>query len=231
MKKSKIQDAILLFLLLIAILIMINIFSSCKPRKDYRRLDIERLFMQTTKPEIGFPGAGGVQGQEGSKSISEEITFGNSSQELENNEVLANQAQKLDTSKVYKLSEVVIKVRSNFASERDGKVNIDFNIIAPVDILDPNWRLSLAPQLIDGDSICQLDTVIITGEGFRDKQQGDYEAYEDFLTTIVDPSAYDSLYVDWKGLNKEIRKVQRRNYNDYRPEYGSSIDAAQKALV
>jgi len=184
------------------------------------KLEIERLFMQTTKPEIDFLNSGGLQGQDGGRAVSEEVSFTNiEDQTLDENEVFASQAEKLDVNKVYKLSEVVIKVKSHFAPERDGKVNLDFNIIAPVDVLDPNWRLILTPKLIDGDSICRLDTVVLVGEGFKDKQISDYEAYEDFLSTIVDPSAYDSLFVNWKSMYKEIGKVQRRNYNDYRNKY------------
>jgi len=53
---------------------------------------------------------------------------------------------------------------------------------------------------------------------------GDYEAYEDFLATVVDPSAYDSLFIDWKSMNKDIYKSQRRNYNDYRRYYDLMMD-------
>ncbi|MFT4223056.1 tetratricopeptide repeat protein [Dysgonomonas sp.] len=216
--KSNISSFILL--LLLAIVVIFVMFVSCSPNKMRSKIEIERLFMQTTKPEIDFLSGGGLQGQGGPRTISEEVSFTNmEDQSLEDNEVFASTAAKLDTSKVYKLSEVVIKVRSHFAPERDGKVNLDFNIIAPVDILDPNWRLILTPKLIDGDSICRLDTVVLVGEGFKDKQIGDYEAYEDFLSTIVDPSAYDSLFVNWKSLYKEIHKVQRRNFNDYRNQY------------
>lgn len=203
--------------ILLALLVMC---VACSSNKMGGKLEIERLFMQTTKPEIDFLNSGGLQGQDGSRAVSEEVSFTNiEDQTLEENEVFASQAEKLDVNKVYKLSEVVIKVKSHFAPERDGKVNLDFNIIAPVDILDPNWRLILTPKLIDGDSICRLDTVVLVGEGFKDKQISDYEAYEDFLSTIVDPSAYDSLFVNWKSMYKEIGKVQRRNYNDYRNKY------------
>lgn len=221
MKKNDKSNILSFIVLIIIIPVIISvILGSCSSNKAYSQLEIERLFMQTTKPEIDFLSSGGLQGQGGPRMISEEVSFTNAEdQYLEENEVFASQAEKLDTSKVYKLSEVVIKVKSHFTPERDGKVNLDFNIIAPVDILDPNWRLILTPKLIDGDSICLLDTVVLVGEGFKDKQAGDYEAYEDFLSTIVDPSAYDSLFVNWKSLYKEIYKVQRRNYNDYRNQY------------
>lgn len=210
--KSKISSFIILLTLVLAI--------SCSSNRERGRLEIERLFMQTSKPEIDFLNSGGIQGQNGPRTISEEVSFTNmEDQSLDENEVFASEDAKLDTSKVYKLREVVIKVKSHFAPERDGKVNLDFNIIATTDVLDPNWRLILTPKVIDGDSICQLDTVVLVGEGFKDKQISDYEAYEDFLSTIVDPSAYDSLFVNWKSLYKEIGKVQRRNYDDYRNQY------------
>lgn len=181
--------------------------------------------MQTTKPEIEFTNSGGLEGIDGSRSVSEEVTFSQSTRgELDNNEVLVDEMDHLDTTKIYRLSGVVVRAKSNFATERDGRVHVDFDIIAPVDVLDPYWRLTFAPLLIDGDSITPLDTIYVTGEGFRDKQLGDYEAYQDFLNTIVDPSAYDSLFVDWKSMNKEIFKVQRRNYNDYRRAYDLMMD-------
>lgn len=221
MKKDNRSNTLSFITLLIFILVALSVmFAACSSSKMRGKLEIERLFMQTTKPEIDFLNNGGLQGQDGSRAVSEEVSFTNmEDQDLEENEVLASKAEKLDASKVYKLSEVVIKVKSHFTPERDGKVNLDFNIIAPVDILDPNWRLVLTPKIIDGDSICRLDTVVLVGEGFKDKQVGDYEAYEDFLSTIVDPSAYDSLFVNWKSMYKEINKVQRRNYDEYRNKY------------
>lgn len=224
--KRNILTIFISFLLLLSLLTVVFAFSSCGSRKQYNRLDIERLFMQTAKPEIDFVKGGGLEGKDGPRTVSEEVSFSNhgEQQSLQEGEVFASDAVKLDTTKVYKLNEVVVKVKSHFAPERDGKVNIDFDILAPVDVLDPNWRLVLTPRIIDGDSICPLDTVILTGDSFKDKQVGDYEAYSDFLSTIVSPSAYDSLFVDWKGLDKEIHKVQKRNYNDFRAQYDLMMD-------
>lgn len=221
MKKKKINSTLsFIVVLLISPLILSLILPSCSSRKVYGNLEIERLFMQTAKPDIEFQDNGGLPGQSGPRSISEEVSFTNAEDLfLEENEVLASQASKLDTSKVYKISEVEVKVKSHFAPERDGRVNLDFQIVAPVDVLDPNWRLVFAPILIDGDSVCPLDTVYLVGEGFKDKQIADYEAYDDFLSTIIDSSAYDSLFVNWKTLYKEMNKEQRRNYNKYKEQY------------
>lgn len=221
-KYTPFNAGLLLFVITFAFIIAIS--PSCSVRKNHRKLDIERLFMQTTKPEITFADLGGLEGVEGSRSVSEEVTFSESFGDLAQNEVLVNEMDHLDTTKTYRLSSVVVKAKTNFATERDGRVHVDFDIIAPIDVLDPYWRLTLAPFIIDGDSITPLDTVYVTGEGFRDKQMGDYEAYQDFLNMIVDPSAYDSLFVDWKGMNKEIYKVQRRNYEDYRRNYDLMMD-------
>lgn len=32
------------------------------------------------------------------------------------------------------------------------------------------------------------------------------------------------MFVDWKGLDKEIHKVQKRNYNDFRAQYDLMMD-------
>lgn len=223
MKKYNPFNCNLLFFI-VTFAFIFTISPSCSTKRNARKLDIERLFMQTTKPEISFSDQGGLEGVDGSRSVSEEVSFSDYSGDLTQNEVLVNEMDKLDTTKTYRLSGVVVKAKSNFATERDGKVHVDFDIIAPIEVLDPYWRLTLAPFLIDGDSITPLDTILVTGEGFRDKQLGDYEAYQDFLSTIVDPSAYDSLFVDWKGMNKDIYKMQRRNYNDYRRSYDLMMD-------
>lgn len=202
------------------ILILSSLFASCSSNRQYRNLDVERLFMQTTKPGIDFMYTGGLQGQDGRRTVSEEVSFtSGQSLFLDEGGGLPVHTGKLDTSKVYEISEVVVKVKSHFTSERDGKVNLDFKIFAPVDVLDPNWRLVLSPKLIDGDSICPLDTVVLVGEGFKEKQLSDYEAYDEFLSTIIDPSAYDSLFMNWKTLYKEITKEQKRNYLRYKAQY------------
>lgn len=198
------------------------LLPSCAVKQARPKLEIERLFMQTTKPEIDFKNDGGLEDKEGQHTVSEEVSFttpDSTKSDLEKNETYASQATKLDTSKTYRLKELTVKVKSHFTPERDGKVNIDFDIIAPEEVLDPDWRLVFKPQLIDGDSICSLDSVYLVGEGFKDKQVADYEAYKDFLSTVVDPSAYDSLFVNWRALYKDISRAQRRNYNTYRRQY------------
>lgn len=219
MKGINFLRAILYLLSTFSFVLLTIGFSSCVSRKANNSLEIGRLFMQTAKPEIAFVNSDGIQNSDGSQSVSEQVSFNQTGmfadEDAEN--------EKLDTSKVYELSEVVVETKINYASERDGKATVDFKIIAPTDIIDPNWRLYLAPKLIDRDSICYLDTVIITGEGFKEKQVDDYDAYKDFIEAIVDPSAYDSLFIDWKGLDKEILKIQNRNYNEYREEYNKLI--------
>lgn len=215
MKEKNISKLLFSILLSFTIVLGLTALSSCASRSANNSLEIGRLFMQTAKPEIAFVGHDGVYNQDGSRSVSEEVTY-NPQKMLSNDKDLDT---KLDTSKVYELSEIVVETKVNYAPERDGKANVDFKIIAPIDVLDPNWRLYLMPKLIDGDTICQLDTVIMTGEGFKEKQIDDYDAYNSFLEAIVDPAHYDSLYINWKALDREILKVQKRNYNDYREQY------------
>lgn len=215
MKENNISKLTLSVLIVLSTIVGTTILSSCATHRASNSLEIGRLFMQTAKPEIAFAGHDGVYNQDGSRSVSEQVTY-NASNMLSNDKDLDT---KLDTNKVYELTEIVVETKVNYAPERDGKATVDFRIIAPIDVLDPNWRLYLTPKLIDGDVVCELDTVIMTGEGFKEKQVDDYDAYKNFLEAIVDPAHYDSLYINWKALDREILKVQKRNYNDYREEY------------
>ncbi len=59
--KSNISSFILL--LLLAVVVIFVMFVSCSPNKMRSKIEIERLFMQTTKPEIDFLSSGGLQSQ------------------------------------------------------------------------------------------------------------------------------------------------------------------------
>ena len=75
--KSKSNISSFVLLLLLAVAVVFVMFISCSPNKMRSQIEIERLFMQTTKPEIDFLSGGGLQGQGGPRTISEEVSFTN----------------------------------------------------------------------------------------------------------------------------------------------------------
>ena len=83
------------------------------------------------------------------------------------------------------LDAAVITARFRNVAERRGRVDLRFQIIVPGEMQDPAWQLRFTPDMyILGDST-RLESVIITGEGYRKAQLKGYEQYERFLSKIV----------------------------------------------
>ena len=78
-----------------------------------------------------------------------------------------------------------ITARFRNVAERNGKVDLAFQVIVPPSMMDSKWQLRFYPDMfVLGDSI-RLDPVIITGASYRKAQLRGYELYDRFLSRIV----------------------------------------------
>ncbi len=74
-------------------------------------------------------------------------------------------------------------------AERHGKVTLSFDISVPGDIQDSRWQVRLHPDLfVLGDST-RLESVMITGAGYRKTQLRGYQQYRKFLSSIITDTA------------------------------------------
>jgi len=79
----------------------------------------------------------------------------------------------------------IVSVRFRNVAERQGKINLSFNVTVPKSMQDSKWQLRFYPDMfILGDSL-RLDPVIITGTAYRKAQLKGYQQYERFLASIV----------------------------------------------
>lgn len=82
------------------------------------------------------------------------------------------------------------KVTARFrnVAERNGRVDLAFQVIVPQSMRDSRWQLRFYPDMFMlGDSV-RLDPVIITGAAYRKAQLRGYQMYEKFLSKIVNDS-------------------------------------------
>ena len=82
------------------------------------------------------------------------------------------------------------KVTARFrnGAERNGRVDLAFQVIVPQSMRDSRWQLRFYPDMFMlGDSV-RLDPVIITGAAYRKAQLRGYQMYEKFLSKIVNDS-------------------------------------------
>lgn len=81
-----------------------------------------------------------------------------------------------------------ITARFRNVAERGGKVNIEFAVTIPQDMMDPQWQLRFYPQMYVFEDTVGLDPILITGQEYRNEQMRGYRRYEKFLHSIVTDS-------------------------------------------
>lgn len=78
----------------------------------------------------------------------------------------------------------VVTARFRNKAERNGMVDLEFEITVPPGMLDDQWVMTLYPNLyMLGDSL-RLDPVVLTGEGFRRQQLEGYRKYQKYEDKI-----------------------------------------------
>ena len=81
-----------------------------------------------------------------------------------------------------------VTARFRNVAERRGKVNIEFAVTVPQDMMDPQWQLRFYPRMYVLEDTLGLDPILITGQEYRNEQMRGYRRYEKFLQSIVTDS-------------------------------------------
>jgi len=97
----------------------------------------------------------------------------------------------------------VVTARFRNIAERDGKVQLRFDVTVPKAMQDNRWQLRLVPVMQIRQEKIRLDPLVITGSHFRQEQLRGYEHYEKFLATIITDS--DRL-IDMDQLERFIKR-------------------------
>ena len=90
----------------------------------------------------------------------------------------------------------VVTARFRNVAERNGRVDIEFQVIVPQSMQDSKWQLRFHPQMYIMQDTLDLDPVIITGADYRKAQLRGYQQYEKFLASIVtNPDEFVNWYL------------------------------------
>ena len=101
------------------------------------------------------------------------------------------------------LDAAVVTARFRNVAERNGSVDIEFQVIVPERMQDSKWQLRFRPQMYILQDTLDLDPVIITGAEYRKGQLKGYQQYEKFLATIV---TNPDEFVNWWLLELFIER-------------------------
>lgn len=97
----------------------------------------------------------------------------------------------------------VVTARFRNVAERNGRVDIEFQVVVPQSMQDSRWQLRFRPQMHIMQDTLDLEPVIITGSEYRKAQLRGYQQYEKFLSTIV---TNPDEFVNWWLLELFIER-------------------------
>lgn len=107
------------------------------------------------------------------------------------------------------LDAAVITARFRNVAERNGRIDLRFEIIVPPGMQDTRWQLRFYPDMFVLEDSLRLEPVLITGQQYRQNQLKGYEQYNRFLKTIITDSTH---FIDLRNLEIFIKRNIPRLY-------------------
>ena len=158
---------------------------------------VERMQQRLMRAEIGMVEMPGQAGHDGCRSGENWIAgrVGNDYRDTTlvaelDGPIIMNAVRDEDgnmvATDVIKAASVTARFRN--VAERGGKVNIEFAVTVPQDMMDPQWQLRFYPRMYVLEDTLGLDPILITGQEYRNEQMRGYRRYEKFLQSIVTDS-------------------------------------------
>lgn len=96
-----------------------------------------------------------------------------------------------------------VTARFRNVAERNGRVDLAFQVIVPAAMQDSRWQVRFHPRMeLLGESV-DLDDILITGKDYRKAQLRGYQQYERFLRSIVTDS---TRFIDRHQLEIFIKR-------------------------
>lgn len=78
-----------------------------------------------------------------------------------------------------------ISARFRNVAERNGMIEICFDVNVPKEMLRPSWQLRIYPRMRLLQDTVYLDKLYLTGDAYRKRQLRGYEQYERFIKSII----------------------------------------------
>jgi len=111
------------------------------------------------------------------------------------------------------LGEVTVTAKMKSIPERFGKVDIDFVVTVPAQLIDKDWQVNLMPLLIKNGNHIPFQELVITGSELDKLRQGDYAKYNRYLDCIVPDSLYNEHFLNKRAYWNYITKYDKSERN------------------
>ena len=106
------------------------------------------------------------------------------------------------------LSEITIVAKSKQVAERNGKINLDFIVTVPGELISNKWQVQLTPVAYKSADTLYLDRIFLSGADFAKMQKKGYMRYQAFMNSIIPDSLYLQKLFDEKGYRKALAELE-----------------------
>ncbi len=194
--------------IIIRLILALAIVSSCAVQS-------KREALLNNRPQLGVDlMKGNDWGKRYAASSYEKSVIGSSLiiEDLDGNEVILMKAVEDEITgemvAVDQIEAATVKASFRNIAERNGEVELAFELTLPHDMQDPFWQSRLTPQIRLNEDSLALDKVYITGAAYRNAQLRGYSLYNEFLSTII-PDTAD--FVNYFTYRKQLDLFIKRN--------------------
>lgn len=130
------------------------------------------------------------------------------------------------------LSEITVVAKSKQVAERNGKINLDFIVTVPGELISNKWQVQLTPVAYKSADTLYLDRIFLSGADFAKMQRKGYMRYQAFMNSIIPDSLYLQKLFDEKGYRKALAELEEEYFQAWKHEVISKerwIDWSDKA--
>ena len=173
--------------ILLAGLLMILALASCSTRKQLRALYDGQLDTVL----FNMPKRSAAPNTIAAQNVAQDTIIIKDAQG--NEQFLMKAVQDEETGEMVAtevLEAATVTARFQNIAERRGKVDLEYLVTVPENMLNNDWQFRLFPSMvIQGDST-DLEAIFITGRKYREAQLRGYERYDRFVRKIVENDIY-----------------------------------------
>lgn len=116
------------------------------------------------------------------------------------------------------LTEITVVAKSKQVAERNGRINLDFVVTVPGELISNKWQLQLTPVAYKRTDTIRLDRIFLSGADFAKMQKKGYMRYQAFMNSIIPDSLYLQKLFDEKGYRKALAELEDEYFQAWKHE-------------
>ncbi len=140
-------------------------------------------------------------------------------EDLKGNTIIMNAVKDEESGEmvaIEQLNEIVVQAKFRHVAERNGMIDLVFEIMVPVELQKSMWQVRFTPYYCYLGDTLKADRIFVTGERFRKVQNWEYMMYRNYADRVLSQQKANQKY-GMHGLSEKFQ--QRYGFNDGAQEH------------